>query len=91
MVVGDEEKKCCSIAKSIQSPLRGRAMQVAVEFIYLYGADEYERFTAFLEDNEINDLHRDNIGELNGQFVLIDFAGFHDGYDECEWNCEDDF
>jgi hypothetical protein len=31
----------------------------------------------FIEDEEINDLHRGNLGYLNGRPVILDYSGFH--------------
>ena len=72
-------------ARSLSSPLRKRGLQLAMEFIYLYGMEQYEKLTKFLFEQEINDLHRGNVGCLNGRFVIIDFAGYHSESDEEEY------
>lgn len=84
MLVDSEEERCHSIAEASCSPLRKRSLQVAMEFIHRYGVEEYEKFGVFLEDNNVNDLHPGNVGELNNEFVLIDFAGFHDAWSDEE-------
>lgn len=81
-----EEEDCMSKAKSIRSPLRARHIQIAMEFIHKYGMDEYERLSSFLRDNHINDLHRDNFGNLNGNIVAIDYGGFHSCDDDDEYS-----
>lgn len=73
-------------ARSLSSPLRKRELQLAMEFIYLYGMEQYEKLTEFLFDQEINDLHRGNVGCLDGRFIIIDFAGYH--YEE---ECTENF
>lgn len=78
-----EEEDCFIKAKSIKSPLRLRQIQIAMEFIYKYGMPEYERLSSFMRENHINDLHRDNFGNLNGNIVAIDYGGFH-SYDDDE-------
>lgn len=75
--VSVEEKR---IVCHHESPLSGRSLAVAALFIRAYGEEEYARFSEFAIENEINDLHSDNVGTVCGNFVLIDFAGFHDSY-----------
>lgn len=76
-------------ARSISSPLRKRALQIAMEFIYKYGMEQYQKLSDFLYENSVNDLHRNNIGCVNGNLVIIDYAGYYsgDGDDEEETDC----
>jgi hypothetical protein len=69
-------------AKSIVSPLKGRHLQIAMEFIFRYGIEEYEKISEFMYEYNINDLHYGNIGEIDGQLILIDFAGYHSSYSQ---------
>ena len=70
-------------AKKIASPLYSRNVAIAVAFIREFGMDEYEAFSEFGLEWDINDLHFGNIGEIDGHMVLIDYSGYHDAdYDE---------
>lgn len=66
-------------AQKIVSPLRNRNICVATAFIKNYGMDEYEALSEFALENEINDLHTGNIGEVDGLLILTDYGGYHDG------------
>jgi len=66
-------------AQKIVSPLRNRNVCVATAFIRNYGMDEYEALSQFALENEINDLHIGNIGEVDGSLILTDYSGYHDG------------
>lgn len=61
----------------ITSPLRDRNEFVGKYFYCLYGNDEYSKFSAFLSEHNVNDLHPGNIGMINNHFCLIDYAGYH--------------
>lgn len=78
-LIEEEEERCKSIARCSNSPLRRRNLQIAMEFIHLYGKDEYERLSDFLELCDINDLHYKNMGFINGNLVIIDYGGYHSG------------
>lgn len=71
-------------AKSVNSPLKGRHLQIAMEFIFRYGMEQYEKLSDFMREYHINDIHYGNIGEMNGNFVCFDFAGYHSEYDDEE-------
>lgn len=73
-------------ARSIKSPLSGRNAAVAVAFMREYGQTAFEQFTDFALEWEINDLHLNNIGEIDDHFVLIDYSGYHDGMEDDEWD-----
>lgn len=64
------------------SPLVNRNKLVGAAFIGEYGLDEFDRLSCFLSKNKINDLHCGNIGLVDSNYVIIDYAGFHDS-DEC--------
>ena len=72
----------------IPSPLRKRNVQIAMEFIFRYGMDQYKKLTEFMKDYNINDLHFGNIGNIRGNLTIIDYAGYHSGeVDEEESSC----
>ena len=71
-------------AKRFASPLRSRNLSVAIAFIREYGMEEYRRFSEFGMAEDINDLHCNNIGSIDGHFVLIDYSGYHDSETEYE-------
>lgn len=78
-----------SLAEKIASPLRSRNIAVATAFIREYGMDEYKAFSQFSLEWDINDLHLNNIGEIDGHFAIIDYSGYHSPYyedsDEENW------
>ena len=71
-------------AKAVNSPLRKRNLQIAMEFVYKYGIKEYQRLSDFLSENYVNDIHHGNVMELNGELVLSDYCGFHSSCDTSE-------
>ena len=84
-LIEEEEERCKSIARSSDSPLRRRNLQIAMEFIHLYGEDEYDRLSDFLELCDINDLHYKNMGFIDGNLVIIDYGGYHSGDSDTEY------
>lgn len=46
------------------------------DFIDYYGNELFVKFMLFLKEMRINDLHRDNLGYINGRPVLVDYSGF---------------
>lgn len=75
-----------AMAERIGSPLRSRNVIAAIEFISRYGFKEYEKFSQFGLEWQINDLHLNNFGDIDGELTIIDYAGYHDGED---YNNED--
>lgn len=71
-----------ALAQQIESPLRSRNIAVATAFIREYGMEEYELFSEFGFNWDINDLHCNNVGKIDGHMILIDYSGYHDGYSE---------
>ena len=69
-------------ARSINSPLKKRHLQIAMEFVFRYGMEEYERLSDFLDDFHVNDLHYGNVGKIGNVFSLIDYAGWHTDYSD---------
>lgn len=65
-------------ARSVDSPLCSRNIAIAVAFIREYGMEEYLAFSDFGNEWYINDIHFNNIGNIDGHLVLIDFSGYHD-------------
>lgn len=76
----EEEAKYESIARSVNSPLRERNLAVAIDFIREFGEVAYYNLTNFMYKMDVNDLHMGNIGEVEGHFALIDYAGYHSAY-----------
>lgn len=68
------------LASKVVSPLRSRNIAVAANFIREYGMKEYVEFSKFSIKWHINDLHLRNIGTIDGHFCLIDYGGYHNGY-----------
>ena len=77
-----EENEYVAKARKIVSPMRDSNLAVAVDFVRQYGEEEYQRITDFLCANDINDLHCANFADVDGNYVVIDYAGYHDGYNE---------
>lgn len=48
------------------------------DFISVYGEDEFKRLSDFLKKLEIIDLHRGNVGYLNGYPILLDYSNYND-------------
>lgn len=76
----DETSKEEVIAQSYESPLKERNLCIAIEFVKLYGEDEYAHLSEFLEGWEVNDLHAGNIADINGQIIISDYAGYSHAY-----------
>lgn len=76
-------------AQKIYSPMCNRNLIVAIDFIRQYGEEEYYRITDFLLRENINDLHQENLGDINGHYILLDYSGYHDGYSNT--NEEEDY
>lgn len=64
------------IARKFTSPLKDRNLGVAVAFVKQYGEEEYAKLSEFLEDYEVNDLHGGNIADIDGNFIIADYAGY---------------
>lgn len=84
--VSKEEMK---IINRYKSPLSERNYCAAAKFLRQYGIDEYQNLSNFLIEEDINDLHSQNAGFFNGNFIIIDYAGYFDpecnsSYDEEE-------
>lgn len=75
-----DENEYISKAQKIVSPMRDSNLAVAVDFIRQYGEEAYQLVTDFLYANDINDLHCANFADIDGHYVAIDYAGYHDGY-----------
>ena len=46
------------------------------DFIFSYGELAFDKLYNFLSDNNIQDLHSENIGYISERPVLVDFSGF---------------
>lgn len=71
-------------ARKIKSPLRERNLAIAIEFVREYGEEEYSRFSDFLREWRVNDLHCNNLCDIEGRLCLSDFAGYDGDYDD-DW------
>lgn len=71
------DESLISSAQKIYSPLREENIAVATAFIQEYGFEEYEAISQFALENDINDIHIGNVGEINGHLVIIDYAGYN--------------
>lgn len=49
------------------------------KFIDYYGEDAYPAFGTFIDDHNINDLHRGNVGFIGNRPVVFDYSGYEDG------------
>lgn len=58
------------------SPLSENYSAIGAIFVEHYGFDEFIRFSDFLMDNAIRDIHFGNIGLIQDRIVLIDYAGY---------------
>lgn len=70
------------MAYRITSPMRDRNLAIAIDFIRAYGEEAYHTLTDFLYMEHVNDLHFDNVGDINEHFCLIDYGGYHSGDSE---------
>ena len=78
-LLGEEEQSELEItARKVKSPLRECNLAVAIEFVKEYGEEEYKRFTEFLKDFEINDLHVGNVALFENHLVISDFGSYDD-------------
>jgi hypothetical protein len=77
----DDDVNYINAAKKIHSPMRERNLAVAIDFIREYGEEAYQALTEFMYEEDINDLHGGNIGDVNGKMVFIDYSGYHS---DCE-------
>lgn len=61
------------------SMARGRDLDTtwASMAIVLYGKKKCKALCRFVIENNINDLHRSNIGYLNNRPIILDFSGYH--------------
>lgn len=44
----------------------------------LYGKQFFKKLCVFFEENDIKDLHANNVGWLNGKPIILDYAGYHE-------------
>jgi len=84
MLSDDEEKEYEQKAQAINSPLKKRHLQIAMEFVFRYGMKQYEKISDFMREYHINDIHYGNIGEMNGNLVCFDYAGYHSSSEDSE-------
>ena len=72
------EKYASMVSNYSDSPLKERAEVVAVRFMKDYGEEKFVQLSDFLEAEDVNDIHRGNIGLINNHWVILDYAGWHD-------------
>lgn len=70
-----ENEQTSDIVRNSRSPLK-KQIEVANEFVRRYGVESYNKFNAFCEKWNINDLHSSNVMELNGELKIADYAGY---------------
>ena len=70
------------MAQKIHSPMRERNLAVAIDFIREYGQEAYVALSDFMYEENINDLHCGNVGDIDGRMVFIDYSGYHSSCDE---------
>ena len=70
----EDVKKYVSSSSSVLRN-EGASDEVACAFVADYGVEKFEELSLFLQQEEVDDLHRNNIGVLNGKTVIIDYAG----------------
>jgi len=71
------EKESIVVAGSYASPLVERYDDIGISFAHHYGEVVYAELSSFLNEWKVNDIHYGNIGWIDGDLVLIDYAGFH--------------
>jgi len=76
LLAEEEQSELEIAARKVKSPLRERNLAVAIEFVKEYGEEEYKRFTEFLKDWEVNDLHVGNVALYENHLTLCDYAGY---------------
>lgn len=64
--------------RSICSPLSIRSTEIAEIFAETYGIQEYAKLSDFLLKNRVDDIHWGNVGSIEGQIILIDYAGYRE-------------
>lgn len=80
LLTPDEKTSYQTTVKHISSPLYERNLGVAIEFVRIYGEDAYSELSDFLYEYDVNDIHCGNVGDIDGNYCMIDYAGFHDTF-----------
>lgn len=70
----EDVKKYVSSSSSVLRN-EGASDEVACAFVADYGVEKFEELSRFLQNEKVDDLHRNNVGILNGKTVIIDYAG----------------
>lgn len=65
-----------AIGDKIKSPIAEYHMDVAVALWKNWGENLFWKFDTFCRLHCINDLHSGNIGEIDGNLVILDYAGY---------------
>ena len=68
-------------AKKVKSPLYEKNFAIAFEFIRYYGYEKFVALSQFSNEHFVNDIHFNNIGNVNGSICLIDYGGYHSDID----------
>ena len=74
----NEEYK--TMARKINSPMRDRNLAVAIDFVREYGEEVYQALSTFMYEENINDLHGGNVGDIDGHLCFIDYSGYHGSF-----------
>ena len=67
---------------NVASPLK-KCSEVGITFEKDWGIEAFQRFTEFLKEYRINDLHCSNVGTIDGKMVLIDYGGYYTNERSC--------
>lgn len=71
-----ESTYCCAEESDFYN-VCGDSVETIAAFYTAYGVDEADEFFAIMDDMGIRDIHEGNIGYLNGDLVIYDYAGFY--------------
>ena len=64
------------LGNSLRSPIAENYIETAVALWNEYGEDEFWKIDAFCRVRGIGDLHTGNLGRLDGNLVIIDYASY---------------
>lgn len=74
--VTDDDKAFCGH----NSPLVERSREVGAAIRHCWGDEVYWELSDFCNEWDINDLHTGNVGWRGKDFVIMDYAGWHDEF-----------
>ena len=74
----DQNQETLKKVSNSNSPLIERNNRIGFIFAEKYGEEEFFRLSEFLEAMHIDDLHTNNVMEINGELVITDYSGYRD-------------